>query len=420
MAIRARNLLSLAAKLAQHWRCAIAILMAIHSYGMCFGGELAVSSANGQYRLTAKWPHPLSLPIEGDFVYKLYDAKLRRDLWTRKSPEDKPADLGDPGKPLFIRVWKERSPISLHVNDDGCSVLWLADDKLIAVRRDGKETGKLDILHAFPQGDSHYIEFALDAGYLWGRKRSHFATDQGKSYFVVRTWWGRRVILDLESGRAAADAGSLAKQLDEADREFVRTTLDAAVKDYRKSPNGDEVASAAARMAIYMAGQLHMKECVPALRSLEDVPYSGTLAISGDDNENRESQPDFTCWEEFTVRRVVQLSLRRLDQVPRYFPLTQFRVYSKDYSKRKPFMPALDKSRIEQAAAVRKGMQPIEVLRLVGAPDFNCGLLWEYDMDDRSPYTLIIEWDKMRVISVERKSPATWKDGESRDLEIMR
>ena len=133
----------------------------------------------------------------------------------------------------------------------------------------------------------------------------------------------------------------------------------------------------------------------------------------------KEGELDANTWETFEVRQHVQLSLRRLGEVPRYFPTTQFRLYAKDFDRRKPFVPVPSKPRARQAGAVKVGMQPIEVLRLLGAPDFIVGT-WQYDMDDQKPYTLLIEWgENNRVKSVDRKSPAYWQDGDCRDRQIM-
>jgi hypothetical protein len=384
----------------------------------------SATSESGRYRLTARstddTDRTLRSLLHGSFVYKLRDTKLQKDLWTRKQPEDEPVDLGEPGRPFIVRTWKERSPVSLFVDDDGWSVLWLGGDELIVVRRDGKETAKLKILDAFSQKErNHYVQFALDVGEYWGRRQCYFTTRQGSSYFVVRTWWGHRVILDLESGRLASDTGSLATVLDQADRTFVRTTLEAAVKEYQKRPTSDEVASAPVRMAIYMAGQMHMKECIPSLRLLEDCPYMGESALF-EGEEPKEGELDYRIWEVFNVRQVVQLALRRLNELPKSLPSAQFRPYHEDHRLGKPFVPVLSKPRADLAASIHRGMQAIDVLRLLGSPDFNCGVLWEYEMDGRKPYTLLIEWDDKGAKSVVRKTPASWQNGDCRDLEIMR
>ncbi len=389
--------------------------------------EVETVSPDGRYHLTAKSPDNADpskrFPFQGGFIYVLRDTKTGKELWTRKQPEGRPIVFPGEGKPFVLRTWKENSPVRVFVEENGWSVLWLGGDQLVAVRRDGKETGKLDIVcDALSKGEgSQYIQ-ATTAGEVWGRERSSFTSLQGKCYFVVRTWWGQRVIFDLELGRLTSEGGTLARHLEEGDRMFVRSTLEVAAKEYRKANRYDQLGPVV--MASYMASQMHMKECVPWLRSLEDVPDFGSLAVTMIDEEPKEGELDLRCWETSSVRQVVQLSLRRLGEVPRYFPPTQFCPYAKEFDRRKPVVPVLDKPRVQQAGAIRKGMQPMEVLRLIGPPDFIEGIStvvgqWHYDMDEQKPYTLIVEWENARVKSVERKFPAFWQEGDSRDRKVM-
>jgi hypothetical protein len=414
-------------RLAWNWQFTIALVMATVSTDQCCGTDRyfpnrEATSPNGRYHLTAKSPDNASTPdhvraFQAGFVYVLRDTKAGKDLWTRKQPEDKPSVMQADGKPFVLRRWKEYSPVGVHVQDQGWSVLWLGGDDLVAVHRDGKETGRVNILcDALSKEERKHHVHDTTAGPWWGLRHSYFTSHQGKSYFVVRTWWGHRAILDLESGRLASDTGTLAKHLEETDRAFVRNTLKAAAKDYQKwAKCCNELW--AVRMAIYMAGQMHMKECVPSLRSLEDVPYSGS-STSAPGDEPKEGELDTRYWDSFEVRQVVQLSLRRLGEVPRCFPATQFDLYAKEYDRRKPFVPVLGRPRAQQAGALRKGMKPIEVLRLIGAPDF-VEETWQYDMDEQKPYTLLVEWGETGVKSVQRKSPAFWQGGDCRDQQIM-
>jgi hypothetical protein len=196
--------------------------------------------------------------------------------------------------------------------------------------------------------------------------------------------------------------------------------LEAAAKNHDKwGERWDQCDSAL--MAIYMAGQMQMKECLPWLRAIEDSPSNPScIAVAGE--PPNEGEVDVRCWEFFTVRQILQLSLRRLGEVPRPFPATQFQLYTKQRDRRsaitKPFVPALAKPRAQQADAVRIGMRPAEVLRLIGAPDFIEGT-WQYDMDEPKPYTLLIECGATGVKSVERKSPALWQNGDCRDQQVM-
>ena len=65
-------------------------------------------------------------------------------------------------------------------------------------------------------------------------------------------------------------------------------------------------------------------------------------------------------------------------------------------------------------------MKPEEVLDKIGAPDFIERRMWEYDMDDAKPYTLIVSWGKEGVKATERYTPSKWSDGTSRDVEFAR
>jgi len=46
---------------------------------------------------------------------------------------------------------------------------------------------------------------------------------------------------------------------------------------------------------------------------------------------------------------------------------------------------------------------------LIGAPDFVSGDdLWDYEIDTKTPYTLIVRWEQSRVAGTERISPPLW------------
>ena len=190
----------------KNWLMCVALAwLATVSANLCHGTDLyfrdlEATSPSGRYRLTAKspgnaTPSSRQTPFQQDFVYLFRDTKAGKDLWTRKQPEDKPTVIQDEeGKPDVYRNWKENPPVGLYVQDDGWSVLWLAGDELAAIRRDGKETGRVDILSDALSNEErkHYVHYTT-AGLMWGRERSYFTTQEGRSYFVVRTWWGHRV-----------------------------------------------------------------------------------------------------------------------------------------------------------------------------------------------------------------------------------
>ncbi len=302
------------------------LLLTVFSAGRSFGtnryySDLKAESANGLYRLEAKSPDNADssgrMPFQAEFVYTFTDAKTGKQLWTRKQPEGKPVVLSSPGeKPFVFRTWLEGSPVSLFVRDDGWSVLWLSGDDLVAVDASGKKTGNLGIIEAFSKEDKERYVHLTSAGYSWGLWHEYFASDQKKPYFVVRTWWGRRVVFDLVRGRLAPDTEELHKHLEQTERAYVRKTLQAATKNrdrWAKCCGGES----SVLIAILMAGQMQMKECTESLRALEDVPSVGSWTMGMFlKQELKEGDLDVGSWGPLTVRRAVQLSLRRLGEVP--------------------------------------------------------------------------------------------------------
>jgi len=70
---------------------------------------------------------------------------------------------------------------------------------------------------------------------------------------------------------------------------------------------------------------------------------------------------------------------------------------------------------------VKKGMKAEEVLDLVGPPDFvGYDETWGYDMDSSVPFSLVVKWGVRRVLDVQKKMPALWKEGFVRDEQIIR
>ena len=299
LTVRATGPIELGATMKPRLTCliqlTIVLLSVTVSVNLCRGTDRFYSdkdaqSANGRYRLTAKSPDnanpALRLPFQGGFVYVLRDIKAQKDLWTRKQTEDKPITLEDGAKPFVIRTWKEASPVAIHVQDGGWSVLWLDNDELVVVGRDGKESGKLKILSdAFSVKEGERTFQMSTAGPMWGRERSYFVTHDRKAYFVVRTWWGHRVILDLAAGRLTTDGGALAKHL-EIDRAFVRTTLEAAAKEIIGKRTNAVINSVRCSWRSTWRAKC-TKECVPLLRSLEECSLQRHL---GDNGEQRHAE----------------------------------------------------------------------------------------------------------------------------------
>ncbi len=141
----------------------------------------------------------------------------------------------------------------------------------------------------------------------------------------------------------------------------------------------------------------------------------------GGQSERFDGEVNPRSYSTFTFRQVIHLSLHRLGKVPKPLPLNQFDVQYVVYEKNHPYVPqAPTLPRDANVDKVKKGMKAEQVLDLLGAPDFVADETWEYDIDAKAAYSLIVKWDVRRVIDVQKKTPALWKVGSLRDEQIIR
>ncbi|OYV05868.1 MAG: hypothetical protein CFE26_09300, partial [Verrucomicrobiales bacterium VVV1] len=164
-------------------------------------------------------------------------------------------------------------------------------------------------------------------------------------------------------------------------------------------------------------GTLKIQEAIPQLEVLQDSGFVGSIGGVFDETVDGTVNP--SQHSEFTLRTVVQLSLRRLGKTPLPLPATEFKVEFKDSKKDHPYRPKpLAGSRAANVEKLSAGLKAEQVMDLVGAPDFVDRYIWEYDIDADPPYTLILDLSSLKVAKIERKSPAFWQDGLTRDAQI--
>jgi hypothetical protein len=256
--------------------------------------------------------------------------------------------------------------------------------------------------------------------------RWFFHRHDSRLYFVIRTGWGRFVIVDLQSSTVlrqplaalvASIEGSgsawavetLARacaQLDRYSAQAVPVEGEAPV-----TPDVSEILSAA---NVVIAARLH--DAVPHLRRLEQSDYIGS-AGGWWDIENRYADGEINPFNEqqHTLRRASHTALRQLGERPAELPATSFR-----YTRPKKLgevvpVPALPAPRADRVGELRPGMTVPEILAAVGAPDYVNfrETAWEYDMDADDPYTLRVYFkDKKTLDRTERLRPPAWMSGD--------
>jgi hypothetical protein len=222
--------------------------------------------------------------------------------------------------------------------------------------------------------------------------------------------YGRRVVLDLAAA-ALGNGAALAADLDAAERRWALDTLGAAAA---KTPGwGPEVDDEGwdevrqVKIAAHVAGCLGLREAVPLLRAVESMPVRGSSTfmpwLQGGEKVS-------VCLVRLPLRRMAQLSLRRLGERPAGYPAHAFLLGERDGPVFDVPECVPDGERV--AAEVGPGWSPQEVLRRLGAPDNATRWAWEYHLGDGGdPYTLEIEWDDDRKVVAATRCvrPPTWQ-----------
>lgn len=365
-------------------------------------------SENGRYKVVAKSPdnqEDRKKPFAKNFAYTLTDLKTRKVLWGRKQGA------------------REASPQALYVDNDGWVAIRTGWDELIFVSPAGEDTGKAHVLkEAFTEDEREQYVWMTTAGPRWSENSLwYFIHAQQRRLFVIRPWWGRRVIADVEKGSLIPEDQEIAAACLALEKDFVMRELAQAVKT-REKWEKEECCEAIWPIlkASYLAGRLPVPDVLPFLEELQDVAWSGS-STSGGFGEAFRGEVNPYSYRTFTLRQVVQLSLRRLGKKPRSLPVHQFAVQYENYKKNHPYKPkALSVPREDSVGAVKAGMKGEQVLDLLGSPDFVEDGTWEYDMDSAPPFSLILKWDASRVVDVQRKSPVLWREGLTRDEQIVR
>ena len=371
----------------------------------------SATSRDGRYQIVAKSPQnrdgELGQPFADNFTYTLRDLKTKRVLWQRKQKE------------------REGSCGSVYVSDGGRVVIYTGWDNLIVVDPSGKDVGTVDVIEdGFSAREQKNFVSQTTAGPMWaGYSHWYFAKVDNTPLFVIRPWWDRRVLVDLRTGKLTRETLKIRRTCDALERDYVLSVLKHASKDADAFLNNDRNGDATYRLftSIYVAGKLGLEEAVPMIRAFEVSDYSGSSTMGGlSFGETYSKEIDPHSYSTFTVRQLAGLSLRRLGAIPRPFPVHEFEMRYEDSKKDHPFeIPAQDGKRHEHDRKIAAGMSAEAVLRLIGSPDVIGYDTWEYDMDAKSTYTLVVTFDDRKVTKIKRVRPARWKSGTDRDQSII-
>lgn len=373
----------------------------------------SASSENGRYKITAisedNKPGEF-VPFASNFIYTLTDTHAKQEVWVRRQSAN------------------EGSCTRLYVDSDGWVVIYTARHQLRSVDPNGADIGMVAILNdGISEAERKAYVAWTTAGPMWEDYSVwYFLEHEGDRLFVIRPWWGRRIIVDIQTGALVEITDQIADACLEYENCYAMRELRLAV-DTQDQWDTDRHTDAIWPIltSAFLAGKLDLKETIPLLRQLETSNYSGSSSTSGfafGAEFNGEIEPH--SYSTFTLRRVVALSLRRLGEEPKQLPIHVFPVRHRNYEDNYDYQPKpLAQPRHTLVDKLELGMTPEQVLDLIGSPDFMVYFPWEYDMDADPPYTLALKWNGRKLSGIERIEPPRWKsddqEGQWRDREIV-
>jgi len=346
----------------------------------------------------------------------------------------------------------EEPAVKITVTDDARAVVETGDYQILLFGPDGGRLAALRLTgfnkseepDLFTQEERKKYLVALHSGVSWGDVCRYTFHEGARTYFVYRPYWGRRIVVDLSSGKSIEPAADVLVLMLRAERAWVLGELAVVRRDDRQadadgrrvSPAGEPAGRLLLRdrvpdlqrdvredadrrrllTAIDLAGRLKVREAIPDLeRAVADWR----------EDQSREfpvplpwSKIPTTYWELDRVRLAAQTALRRMGVRPKRLPnlvITQFKPKLRWIFPEKNEPPATPPNvALEQ---IRAGMSVADVLTQLGTPNYLDGsvrkLRFRYDLDEPQPMSLVITFEQDRVGKVVRHSPPLW-EGELR------
>jgi hypothetical protein len=403
---------------------------------------------------------------EFGFKYREHQSEFRYQLLDIARPRSLARLFGREGRRVVWERWqapREDSPHELVVSDDGWAVIRTHGfrPEVIAVTPDGRDILRVRITGPGSEHDDpapnctltsfnwvpEHLVFSTAGLYWTAHSWRYFFRHGGDPYFVWRTSWGQKLVIDLGHAVAFSDEqqlpAGLAEAIVESEKQGVMTLLGGLSRRMdevrfllksRKEGERDERHPLLERVrqassALHLVGVHRIRECIPFLREWEDIDLPsvsmGSNAMSGG------------WWLETQLfRPSVHHALKLLGEEPQGFPTYHFTNFG-DNTGRRFQMPERICGRRERTRQVARKMSAEDVLRLLGSPDFvkqkvhDAGTphwrateFWEYDFrTDGGWVTWRITWEERkrrgRIMSIEEVAPY-WLQSAEREQEYLR
>lgn len=412
--------------------------------------DLITRSPNGQWEFEARSPDNGTIrqkdgkrsigfgaqyrSHQNNFRYRLIERTTQNVLWEKwqPTPEDSPGELivGNNG---FTVVRTHGFGPEIIIRDlNGATVI------RIVVEPEWGNPNRKESARA-PGSIVWVAEQLCDssAGYYWSFPSwRYFVTVDNRSYFVWRTYWNARLVVDLTDRAKIDPSPKLARALDRAEALGVHKRLQQLIsrkveiaagfarnQDDNRPVTYDELGEwiASADGAIQLAGIHRVHDCIPILRQFESFDLrscsTGIRAI------------DRSCSLNIKLYRpIVRHALQRLGEQPGPYPPYSI---TSGLDENEWSIPQQIPDRAERLARIACPMAAEAVLQELGYPDhisqkfLNDEFIeqWEYDELRHGRWeTKILEWniqDRRSSLDAIIDAPTDYAISPERMLQIV-
>ncbi|MEW4563773.1 hypothetical protein AB1K70_14665 [Bremerella sp. JC770] len=262
------------------------------------------------------------------------------------------------------------------MNDEGWVVARLhnwEDAGLLVLSPDGKQH-MLRPIQAFDDTETGFLQDepewhigSTSAGPTWDESSIVLMhTFEGRPFWSMRTWWGRRIVIDLFAGEFLDEVSPLHDQsIAEQETAWVQHQLEASLSNVATArtevENWWQVIYCPIYTAAFQAGSLKVTSAVPILQKLESC-----AVVAGEGTEIGMRRADQK------IRLVAKASLMQIGVEPQWIANMEFR--DQDFDQ-KLDVPEIAKNRFPEAIQV--GMDLFAILREIGMPEMIRGH-WDY------------------------------------------
>lgn len=390
-----------------------------------FYSDLSASSENGKYQLIARSPDNRRVmtivdpkqgsadpfgsgeeenldesaetkhqqkPFSDSFNYTLYESVegKAKEIWHR------PYRKGD------------YAPTKIDVSNKGQALV--SDGRFILIiDSKGRDRNRVDLFTQVftPDERREKVEWTT-AGSRWDDYSLRYflplsLEEKESLYYVIETWWGRTVLIDMDSCRpinelrkpfqktiAKETERSVIQILKEASKELPEWAAKDGCFDY------DQLAQYKAAIFQSAYTDIDPKAIIPLLHELEKIEYFDVFGGGVNNFEpKKEGEPDISDFSQSTLRKLIHFALRKNGALPKKFPCCKPRAYHNPYQQKDWPLPTIStEDKTANAVKINQSMTPQQVLELLGGPDYILNSALGYFIDAIEPYSLELRFEE--------------------------